>query len=77
MVIVVIVFLGALRVVHKGHTPEELEIGGWAKTIETTTLQKPARILRWVLLTWRDLLSLGPQWKTISLHGHENSRDLI
>ena len=42
---------------------EELEVGG---TIQMTALLKTARILRWVLETWGDLLSLKLQWKTIT-----------
>ena len=36
------------------------------ETIQTTTLLRTARILRRVLETWGDLLSLQLQWKTIS-----------
>ena len=42
---------------------EDLEIGGWVETIHTTALLKTARILRRVLETWGDLLSLNFQWK--------------
>ena len=45
---------------------EDLEVGGWVETIQTTALLKTARILRRVLETWGDLLSLNIQWKTIS-----------
>ena len=45
---------------------EELEDGGRVKTIQTTALLRTAKILRRVLETWRDLLSLKLQWKTIS-----------
>ena len=45
---------------------EDLEVGGQVETIETTTLQRTARILRRVLETRRDLLLLKLQWKTIS-----------
>ena len=45
---------------------EELEIGGRVETIKTTTLLRTARILRRVLETWEDLLSLKLQWTTIS-----------
>ena len=45
---------------------EDLEVGGRVKTIQTTELLKTARILRRVLETWEDLLSLKFQWKTIS-----------
>ena len=45
---------------------EDLEVGGPVETIQTNALLKTARILRRVLETWGDLLSLKPQWKTIS-----------
>ena len=45
---------------------EDLEVGGRVETIQTTALPRMARILRIVLETWRDLLSLKLQWKTIS-----------
>ena len=45
---------------------EDLEVGGRVETIQTTTLLRTARIVRRVLETWRDLLSLRLQWKTIS-----------
>ena len=45
---------------------EDLEVGGRVETIKTTTLLRTARILRIVLETWEDLLSLKLLWKTIS-----------
>ena len=45
---------------------EDLEVGGRVETIKTTALLKTTRILRRVLETWRDLLSLKLQWKAIS-----------
>ena len=45
---------------------EDLEVGGRVETIQTTTLLRTARILRRVLETWGDLLSLKLQRKTIS-----------
>ena len=45
---------------------EDLEIGERVETIQTTALLKTVRILRRVLETWGDLLSLKLQWKTIS-----------
>ena len=44
----------------------DLEVGGRVETIQTTALLKTDRILRRVLETWLDLLSLNLQWKTIS-----------
>ena len=40
---------------------EELEV----ETIQTTALLRTAKILRRILETWGDLLSLRLQWKTI------------
>ena len=45
---------------------EDLEVVGRVETIQTTALLRTARILRRVLETWGDLLSLKLQWKTIS-----------
>ena len=45
---------------------EDLEVGGRVETIQTTALLRTAIILRIVLETWGDLLSLKLQWKTIS-----------
>ena len=65
MTIVPIVILGTItKGLLKGL--EDFEAGGWVETIQTTALLKTARILRRVLKTWRDLLSLNLQWKTIS-----------
>ena len=41
----------------------DLEVGGRVETIQTTALLKTARILRRVLETWGNLLSLNLQWK--------------
>ena len=46
---------------------EDLEVGGRVETIQTTALLKTASILRRVLETWEDFLSLNLQWKIISL----------
>ena len=45
---------------------EDLEVGGWGETFQTTALLKTARILRRVPVTEGDLLSLKFQWQTIS-----------
>ena len=45
---------------------EDLEVGETVETIQITALLRTARILRRVLETWGDLLSLKLQWKTIS-----------
>ena len=44
---------------------EDLEISGRVETIQTTAMLRTARILRWVLETWEDLLSLKLHWKII------------
>ena len=61
------IVIGALDTVTKGLVKgwEDLEIGGRVETIQTTALLRTARIMRWVLETWGDLLSLKLQWKTI------------
>ena len=45
---------------------EDLEVVGRVETIQMTELLRTARILRRVLETRGDLLSLKLQWKTIS-----------
>ena len=67
-VTIVPVVIGALGTITKGLLKglEDLEIGGRVETIQTTALLRTARILRRVLETWGDLLSLDLQWKTIS-----------
>ena len=67
MMIVPIV-IGTFGIVTKGllKGQEDLEVGRRVETIQTTALVKTARILRRVLETWGDLLSLKLQWKTIS-----------
>ena len=45
---------------------EDLEVDERVETIQTTALLRRARILRRVLETLEDLLSLKLQWKTIS-----------
>ena len=60
--------IGVFETVTKGLLKglEDLEVGGRVETIQTTTILRTARILRRVLETWGDLLSLRLQWKTIS-----------
>ena len=61
---IVPIVIGALGTITKGLLKglKDLEDGGLVETIQTTTLVRTARILRRVLETWRDLLSL--LWKT-------------
>ena len=44
---------------------EDLEVGRRVETIQMTALLRMAKILRRVLGTWGDFLSLRLQWKTI------------
>ena len=63
------IVIGAFGTVTKGLEKglEDLEIRGREETIKTTALLRSARILRIVLETCGDLLSLKLQWKTISI----------
>ena len=63
------IIIGALRTVLKGleRGLENFEIWRRIETIQTTTILKSAKILRRLLETWGDLLSLKLQGKTISL----------
>ena len=67
-VTIVPILIGALGTVTKGLLKgrEDLEVSGQVETIQTTALLRTARILRRVLETWGNLLSLKLQWKTIS-----------
>ena len=62
-VTIVPIVIGALGTVTKGLLKglEDLEIGGRVETIQTTVLLRTVRILRRVLETWGDLLSLKLQ----------------
>ena len=65
---IVPIVIGALGTGTKGLLKglEDFEVWGRVETIQTTSLLKTARILKQVLETWGDLLSLKLQWKTIS-----------
>ena len=67
-VTIVPIVIGALGTITKGLLKglEDLEVGGLVETIQMTALLRTARILRRVLETWGDLLSLKLQWETIS-----------
>ena len=67
-VTIVPIVIGAFGTVTKGLLKglEDLEVGGRVETIQMTALLRAARILRRILETWGDLLSLKLQWKTIS-----------
>ena len=63
-VTVIWIEINSLDIVTKGFVQglEDLEIRGWVETIQTIALLKSARILRRVLETWEDLLSLKLLW---------------
>ena len=67
-VTIVPIEIGAFGTVTKGLLKglEDLDVGGREKTIQITALLRTASILRRVLETWGDLVSLRLQWKTIS-----------
>ena len=67
-VTIIPIMIGAFGIVTKGLLKglEDLEVGGRVETIQSTALLRTARILRIVLETWGDLLSLKLQWKIIS-----------
>ena len=67
-VIIIPIVIGTFGTVTKGLLKglEDSEVGGWVETIQKTALLKTARILRRIMETWGDLLSLNIQWKTIS-----------
>ena len=67
-VMIVSIVIGALGTITKGLLKglEDLEVGGRVQIIQTTALLRTARILRRVLETWEDLLSLKLHGKTIT-----------
>ena len=72
-IMVIPVLIGALETIPKGllKEMENLEIWGKTEIIQTTALLRSARILRRVLETWRELLSLTLRWKTLSQRWYE------
>ena len=66
-VTIILTIIGALGKVTKGLVlgQGDLEIMGWVETVHTAALLWLARILRRVLETWGDLLSLKLHWKTV------------
>ena len=66
-IMMIAIVTGPLGTVIKGLVQrlEDSEIRGQVKTFQTTGLLRSARILRWVLETWWDLLSLELQGETI------------
>ena len=72
-VTIIPIVIGAFGTVTKGLLKglEDLEVDGRVETIQTTALLKTARILRRVLETWEDMLSLNLKWKTIRFRSNE------
>ena len=68
-VTIIPIVIGALGTVIKGLVQEleDLKITGRVEVVQTTALLQSARILRRVLETWGNLLSLKLQWETISV----------
>ena len=66
-VTIIPIVIGALGTVTKGlvQGAEDLEVTERVKTVQTTALLRSTKILRNVQETWRDLLSLKLQGKTI------------
>ena len=62
------IVIGAFGTVTKGLLKglDDLEVGGWVETIQTTALLRSARIMRRIVETCVDLLSLRLMWKIIS-----------
>ena len=62
-VTIIPIVIGAFGTFTKGLLKglEDMELGGRVETIQTTTLLRTARIMRRVLETWGDLLSLKLQ----------------
>ena len=77
-VTIVSILIGALGTITKGllKGPEDLEVGKRVETIQTTAMLRTARILRQVLETWGDLLSLKSQWKPSANTDVKNSKGL-
>ena len=72
-VMIIPIVIGALGTVTKGLMQglEDLEIWGRVETIQNATLLRSARILRRVLETWGDLLSLSTPVRNHQLHWRE------
>ena len=66
-VTVILIISSVLGTVHKAFVSglKEFEIRGYTKTIQTIALLRSARILRRVLKTWKDLLSLKLQLRLV------------
>ena len=76
-VTIIPIVIGAFGTVTKGLLKglEDFGVGDRVETIQTTALLKTARILRRVLDSWGNLLSLNLHWNTISLRRYEKSNE--
>ena len=76
-VTIVSIVIGAFGTITKGllKGPEDLGVGRRVETIQKTALLRTARILRRVLETWGDLLSLRLQWKSSANADVKNSNE--
>ena len=75
-VTIVPIVIGTLGTITKGLLKglEDFEVGGWVETIQTKALLRTARILRRVMETWRDLLSLKLPEKPLANTDVKNSK---
>ena len=75
-VTIVPILIGTIGIVSKKLLKglEDLEVGGCVETIQMTALLRTSRWLRRVQVTWGDLLSLKPQWKTSANTDVKNPR---
>ena len=76
-VTIVPIVICALGTITKGLLKglEDLEVGGQVETIQTTSLLRTAKILRRVLETWEDLLSLSSSEKPSANADGKNSNE--
>ena len=76
-VTIITIVIGAFGTVTKGLLKglQDLEVGGRVESIQTKALLKTAKILRRVLKTWGDLLSLNLQWKPSAYADVKNSNE--
>ena len=76
-VTIIPIVIGSFDSVTKGlfKGREYLEVGCRVETIQTSALLKTARILRRVLETWGDLMSLNLQWKPSAYTDVKNSKE--
>ena len=76
-VMIIPIVIGDLGTVTKGLVQglEDLEIMGRVETVQTTALLRSASILRRVLETCGNLMSLKLQWETISWNWCEDSKE--